>query len=276
MHRMTRTMAWLATGLAAAASTAGLLTDSYRDTPAMIDQARGADLATLLLAVPLLAIALRQARDGSPFAGVAAAGALAYLVYTYAIFAFQVMFNPLTPVYIAILGLATWALAFSVPGLLATVTNGTLQPRLPRRATAGFLALVAVAFAGLWLGQIGRAIASGGQPEAVVDLGVPTSGVYALDLAFVLPVFAVASVLVARRSTIGPWIAYGSLVFSVLMALGIVGALWMEAVRGTLDDPTVVVGFVVVSAVAITLTALGTRSGRHRPSLAARGGLAEA
>ena len=259
MTRFAAALTWLATGLAAVASAVGLLTAVYRDAPAMTDQARGTDLATLLVAVPLLVVAMWRARDGSPFARVAVAGALAYLIYTYAIFAFQVMFNALTPVYIAILGVAAWALATGLPDLLAAVRDRAAQPRLPRRTTAGFLAFIAVAFGGMWLGQIGQAIANGGPPEAVVDLHLPTSGVYALDLAFVLPVFAIAGVLLARRDVGGRWLAYGSLVFSVMMALSIVGAFAMAATRGALSDPSTLIGFALITGIAIVLAAAGTR-----------------
>jgi hypothetical protein len=259
MTRIAAALAWLATGLAAVASAIGLLTAVYRDAPAMTDQARGADLATLLVAVPLLVVATWRARAGSPVARVTVAGALAYLIYTYTIFAFQVVFNALTPIYIAILGAAGWALAIGLPDLLATVTDRSSEPRLPRRTTAGFLAFIAVAFAGMWLGQIGQAIANGGPPEAVVDLNLPTSGVYALDLAFVLPVFAIASVLLARRDVGGRWLAFGSLVFSVLMALSIVGAFAMAATRGALSDPSTLIGFALITGIAIALAAAGTR-----------------
>jgi hypothetical protein len=269
MTRIAAALAWLATGLAAVASAVGLLTTVYRDAPAMTDQARGADLATLLVAVPLLVVAMWRARDGSPFARMTVAGALAYLIYTYTIFAFQVVFNALTPVYIAILGAAAWALATGLPDLVRAVTDGVSQPRLPRRTTAGFLALIALAFAAMWLGQIGQAIVSGGPPEAVVDLNLPTSGVYALDLAFVLPVLAMASVLLARRDVGGRWIAYGSLVFSVLMALSIVGALAMVAIRGALGDPSTLIGFALITGLAIVLTLAGTRPARSQLSTTA-------
>ncbi len=269
MNQIAEALTWLATGLAAIASAAGLLTAVYRDAPAMVDQARGTDLATLLVAVPLLVIVLSRGRDRSPFARVAVAGALAYLTYTYAIFAFQVVFNPLTPIYIAILGLAAWALVTGLPDLLAALTDSASRPRLPRRTTAGFLAFLAVAFAGLWLGQIGQAIASGGPPEAVVDLNLPTSGVYALDLGFVLPVFAISSVLLVRRAVRCEWIAYGSLVFSVLMALSIVGALAMAATRGTLTEPSTPIGFALIAVFAAVLAGAGARPTPSRSSAVA-------
>jgi len=268
MNRITEALGWLAAALAAIASAVGLLTASYRDTPAMVDQARGADLATLLVAVPVLVVSLWRARRGSPLADVAVAAGLAYIVYTYAIFAFQVVVNPLTPAHIAILGLAAWALALGMRDRVQAAAAAE-RTRLPRRTAAGFLAFLVVAFAGLWLSQIGQAIATGSLPEAVADLGVPTSAVYALDLAFVLPVFAISAVRLLRGSALGQPLAFGCLVFSVLMALSILGLFAVQAARGTLSDPSMSVVFAVISAAAAVLAALGARPTRIRLSAAA-------
>ena len=261
-------LAWLATGLAAAAAALGLATAAYRDVPAMVDQAQGTDLATLFGAVPLLAAGLWRARGGSGLGRVVAGGALGYLVYTYAIYAFQVVVNPLTPAHIAILGLAFWSLALVVsrPDRGLEEVGGAL----PARTTAGFLILVVVMFGALWLGQIGSAITSGVLPAAVSDLGLPTSAVYTLDLAFALPVLAIAGVLLLRRSPGGPALALGGLVFVVLMALSILGLFAVQAVRGAETDVATVAVFAIVGVVGALLavrgglsTAAGPRTHAH-------------
>jgi len=244
-----------ATALAALAAAAGLASDVYRDVPAMVDQARAADLVTLCLAIPVLAIALRLAMRGSPGARLVLAGSLGYLVYTYAIFAFQVVVSPVTPLHIAILGLAGWALLLEAPAL-ACETRG-IGAGLPRRTTAGFLALVAILFAGLWLGQIGSAITSGDLPAAVSDLDLPTSAVYTLDLAFVLPLFALGAWLLVRDPQAGYPLALAGLVFAVLMALSVFALFLIQAARGELSDPSVAVGFIVIAAMAAALAMSG-------------------
>jgi hypothetical protein len=263
MNRTTTVLAWLATALSAIASAAGLFTQTYRDVPAMVDQARGTDLATLLVAVPLLVGALWRSRRPSPRAGMVVAGGLGYLVYTYAIYAFQVIVNALTPVHIAIVGLAAWALAIGMPDLLRGAAAVAAR-RLPRRTTAGFLMLIVTLFAGLWLSQIGQAIATGSLPAAVAELHVPTSAVYTLDLAFVLPVFVVAAVLLVRGSVLAAGVALGSLVFSVLMALSILGLFAMQAARGTLSDPSLPIGFAAIAVVAALLAGLALSPWRGR------------
>lgn len=256
-----------ATALAALAAVAGLATDVYRDLPAMVDQARAADLATLFLAVPALAIGLWRAGRGSRRARLVVAGSQAYLVYTYAIYAFQVVISPVTPVHIAILGLAAWSLLLGAPALIRECA-GT-GDGLPRRTTAGFLALVAILFAGLWLGQIASAITSGTLPTAVSELGLPTSAVYTLDLAFALPLLALAAGLLARRPAAGYPLALAGLVFSVEMALSVFALFVIQAARGELSDPSVAIVFAVIAGVAAALAAAGLVPNRTAAAAAA-------
>ena len=193
-------LAWMVVPTAAVASGAGLLLpDLYRDAPYWVQQARGTDLATLFLAVPVLGLGLRAAGRGSPLGRVASLGALLYLVYNYAIIAFSVAMNPLAALYIAILGLTVWSV-----GLVLTATDlgslaGPVVERLPRRLTAAVLMTVALLFGLLWLGQIAEATLSGGLPADVERAGLPTNPVYALDLALFLPLAAVAGIGLVRR-----------------------------------------------------------------------------
>ena len=250
-------MAWAATALAALASTAGLfVTDLYRDNEAMIAQARGTDLATLFGAVPALVVGLSFAHRGSLRGRMVAIGAVGYLVYSYAIYSFQVVIGPATPLHIAILGLASWSLILGGMSI-AEVELGTVGQRLPRRISAGFLVVIAVMFGGLWLGQIAGAITSGVLPAAVSGLGLPTSAVYTLDLAFALPILIASAVLLVRRQPHGRGVAVASLVFIVLMSLSILGLFAVQASEGITVDASMTVAFALLAAIAAALGAIG-------------------
>ena len=263
MTRLSNIFTWAVAGLAALAAAAGLLGAAYRDVPAMVEQAQAADLATLFVAAPLLVVALSRR------APIVISATLAYLGYTYAIFSFEIVVNPLAPVYIAILSLSLWALALRVPELAAV----EVDPALPRRTAAGFLALVAVLFGALWLSDIAASIASGSLPPSVAALAVPTSAVYALDLGFVLPLFLVAAVGLVRHARHAASLAFGSLVFLVLMALSILPMFAFQAVRGDVVDPVAPTIFVVIALVAVGLIAFGAigRPLTIRPAVAAPG-----
>ena len=253
--------------LAAVAAAAGLLVSGlYRDTAEGGRQARAADLVTLLVAVPALALGLWRARQGSAGGRLVAIAALGYLAYSYAIFAFSVVINPLTPVHIAILGSATWSLVLAVCRLDDATVDRASMFRLPRRTTGGFLILVAVLFALLWLSQIAGAITSGQLPTSVSDLNLPTSAVYVLDLAFALPLIALAAGWLIRRDRRGPASAVASLGFLIILGLSVLAIFAVDAAAGiTVEVPPIAIFGVVIVTAALLLGFALTSSERETP-----------
>jgi hypothetical protein len=243
--------------LAAIAAGAGLLVpDLYRDSEAWIRQARATDLVTLLVAVPVLALSLWRARAGSPAARLVALGALGYLVYSYAIFGFSVAINPMTPLYIATLSLTTWALVLGIPGLdLAGFDE--IGARLPRRTTATALILISVLFGSLWLGQIGGSITSGAPPAEVARLGLPTNPVYVLDLAFALPLLALAGVRMLRGGRAAGAMALATMVWTAVMGLSILAIFAFDAAAGQPVEPVVVAVIAAITGTAAVLAIVG-------------------
>jgi hypothetical protein len=254
-------LALVALPLAAVAAIAGLLVpDLYRDTAEGIRQARATDLMTLLVAVPALGIGLWRARAGSVGGRMVAVAALGYLAYSYAIYAFSVVIDPLTPVHIAILGLATWSLVLTAFALDdATYDHGS-RLRFPRRTTGGFLIAVAGLFAILWLGQIAGAITSGRLPAAVSGLGLPTSPVYSLDLAFAVPLITMAGIWLIRRDRRGPASAAAGLAFLVILGLSVLAIFAFEAAAGIAVEVPPIAIFGAVTATAAILVSVGLGS----------------
>ena len=186
----------LSSGVAALAGLA--VTGLYVDAPNWVQQAQGTDLATLLLTVPVLAVGLWTASRGSTAGRLAVVAGLLYLVYNYAIFAFSVALNPLTAVHIAIFGLALWSLLLAGPSAVAGAEAVT--ERLDRRAAGGLLVGVGAMFGLLWLGQIGAVATTGVLPPDLVKAHISSNPVYALDLAFFLPLCMLAGVGLLRRN----------------------------------------------------------------------------
>ena len=254
-------LAILALVFAAIAAGAGLLVAGlYRDPAEGIRQARATDLVTLVVVVPALALSLWRARSGSASARFIAIGALGYLAYSYAIYAFSVVINPMTPFHIAILGLASWSLVLTVFAIDDATVDRTTGVRLPRRATGGFLIVVAALFALLWLGQIVGAITSGKLPAAVSDLNLPTSAVYSLDLAFALPALVIAAGWLIRRDRRGPASATAGLAFLVLLGLSVLAIFAVDAAAGVSVEVVPIVLFGLVTAIAAVLLVLAVSS----------------
>ena len=261
-------LAVVALVLAAIAAIAGLVVSGvYRDTADGIRQARATDLVTLLVAVPVLAIGLWRARAGSIGGRFVAIGALGYLAYSYAIYSFSVVIDPMTPVHIAVLGLATWALILSVFGLDDATTDLAARFQFPRRTTSGFLLVVAGLFALLWMSQIAGAITSGRLPVAVSDLGLPTSPVYTLDLAFALPLIILAGVWLNWSDRRGPSAAAASLAFLVILGLSVLAIFAFEAAAGMAVEVPPIAIFGTVTGTAAVLLGRGL-IGAGRASIA--------
>jgi hypothetical protein len=244
-------LAAAATLLAAIAAMAGLAVDGlYVDAPNWVQQARGTDLATLFLAVPILAVGLwMSGRRWSAGRPMVVAGLL-YLVYNYAIFAFSVAMNPLTAVHIAIFGMALWSLVLA--GRAGAEGTDDVVNRLNRRAAGGLLVAVGALFGLLWLGQIATVATTGVLPPDLVKAGISSNPVYALDLAFFLPLCALAGVSLIRRSGAAAF-AFPMLIWVALMGAGVVGGFLLMTAAG---DPVAVPLIIGISALSVAAAIL--------------------
>jgi hypothetical protein len=247
------------------AAGAGLLVPGlYRDAPYWVQQARGTDLGTLLVAVPVLGFGLWAARRGSGAGQLAVVAGLLYFVYNYGIFAFSVAMNPLTAIHIAIVGLALWGLVLATRTAAVAEAGTTVAESLNRRASGVFLIAVAALFGLLWIGQIATATTTGSLSPDLVRAGLSTNPVYALDLAFFLPLCAVAGVGLLRRDGAAAF-ALPMLIWVPLMGAGIVGGFVFAAVAGE-EIPVVVAA--VISALsfgsaALAVVAIARRAAGH-------------
>lgn len=243
----------IATFLAAVAALAGLvLSGLYVDAPNWAQQARGTDLATLFLAVPVLAVGLWTSRSGSSAGRLAVVAGLLYLAYNYAIFAFAVALNPLTAVHIAIFGLSLWSLLLT--GYTSVAAPDDPTGRLNRRAAGGLLIGVAAMFGLLWLGQIAAASTTGILPPDLVKAGISSNPVYALDLAFFLPLCALAGIGLLRGNDAASY-AFPMLIWVGLMGAGVVGGFFLMAAAGELIAVPVVVAISSLSVASSILAA---------------------
>jgi hypothetical protein len=170
--------------------------------------------------------------------------------------------GPATPVHIAILGLATWSLALMTFGLDDATLDGASEFRLARRVTGGFLIVVAGLFAMLWSGQIAAAITSGRLPPAVADLGLPTSPVFVLDLAFAVPLMTIAGLWLIRRDRRGPVGAVSGLTFLAILGLSVLSIFAFEAAAGLAVAFVPIVLFGLVTAAAAVVLGIAVTGSR--------------
>ncbi|HZT05463.1 MAG TPA: hypothetical protein VFC51_00390 [Chloroflexota bacterium] len=200
----------------------------YRDAPVWAAAARGSDLVNLVMALPTLAASMILARRGSIRGQLVWLGALGYLLYAYAIYAFDVAFNELFLVYVAALGLVFWALVTLLPQVHPSVVYGRRREGMPRRLVAGYLVVVASATFALWVRQDIQALVSGVTPAGVRAAGIPTDPVHVLDLAFFLPILWIAGVRLWQGKPTGYLLAGALLPMVVFVGTSAAAAVVIE------------------------------------------------
>jgi hypothetical protein len=253
--------------LAAVASLMGLLAkDMYAGPASVAQMLRGYDLVTLVVAVPALALALLVARRGSDRARLVWLGMLAYLAYTYAYHLFGASFNDLFLLHVAVFGGAVFALVLTVMALNVPAIGAGFAPRTPRRLVAGVLGLLAAGLGGMWLYFVARFTVTGEvptgsalvEPDTVVHLGI------ALDLALLVPAYALAAVLLWRGVAAGFVLASVVLLAGTLHQVSYLVALQFQAtaeVPGavTFDPMEPVIALLYVTATTLLLAGAGRR-----------------
>jgi hypothetical protein len=260
-----RDLTWLAAGFALCAALAGLLVDGvYAGAASTAAMLRGFDLVTAVLVVPALAASTWRARGGS-LAELCATSLIAYLVYTYAYYLFGTGFNDLFLLHVATFSAGLGALVLRTASVDVDAVRQFVQ-RTRVRPVAAILASLSLALGGMWLYVAAENAITGHIPtgsrlvetDAVVRLGM------ALDLALLVPLYAVSALLLWRRL---PW---GYVAAAVALFSGVVHQVaymlamlfqMLAAVPGAVSyDPgePVVVALYLAGSVLLLLGARGS------------------
>jgi hypothetical protein len=246
---------WLSAPIAlllAIAAGSGLFVHGlYRDTPYSVAQALGQDAITLGVALPTLVIGALLTWLGSQRARLVWLGGLVYTVYTYVGYAFDVRFNPLFLVYVALLGCSTYAL---IGGLVTTDRAGmqaSFNGRTPSKTVSIYLAVLATLFYGLWLSDALPASLAGTPAQSLIDAGTPTNFIHVLDMAWMLPALAITAVSLWRKQPLGYTLAGALLTFFVLLALAVLAMVVFMARAGQPVVIPQVVIFVALFAASV-------------------------
>lgn len=189
--------------LTVAATLLGLLRPGfYSDPDALMYQAYGQDAVTLGIVTPLLAVGLWLARRGSLRGYLLWLGGLAYVLYTYAIYAVITQFNAFFLGYVALFGLSLYTLVGGLLQLDPDAVESRLESSLRVGPMVGFLVAMGVLVALLWLAEILPATFAGTKPASAADVGLPANVVHVLDLGVLIPAMFVAAHWLRQRR---PW-----------------------------------------------------------------------
>ncbi len=243
--------------LSAAASAGGLFIGGLyrRDTVWASSQLRGNDLVTLAVAVPLLVVALVLAERGSAGARLVRLGVLAYMAYNYAFYLFGAAFNEFFLIYVAVFSLSLGALILGLAAVDAAAIARLFRERTPVKGIAGYMVFIAAFLGFNWAFRTMGFLATGRIPQDILNSGLPTAIVYAIDLSLLVPALASVAALLWKRR---PW---GYVLGTVLMVkcatypLALVG-MGIFAARAGVPGARAMMPFWMVFA-AVSLVVLG-------------------
>src|ERR1035437_9967662 len=153
--------------LMAIASAAGVLSGAtyVHETVSWAAQGAGQDVVNVLVAFPVLAFSALYVHIGYARAHLIWIGALMYTAYSYVLCAFFVHFGPWFLVYVAILGLSSYALAGAALGITVAKLPAVFSRSTHIKGAAVFLMILGCGFTALWLGDLVRVIIKGCTPR---------------------------------------------------------------------------------------------------------------
>jgi hypothetical protein len=242
--------------LSAVSAAAALLSVLYPDMltglPAANGNLRGTAAVMLVVAIPLVIIAMVWTSRGSARGVVMWLGAVGYLGYQAVMLCFATPLNNLFLIYVAALGLAVWSAVNLVRFLDLPAFGRRIGPQMPAKPLAGTVIVIVVLNAAAWLLPIVPAVLGPNPQTLLAGSGLLTNPVYVQDLAIWLPLFAAGAIAGWRRQPWGLLVIGVMLVMTVMESIGIATDQWFGAVA----DPNSPISSLTMTPVFATIAVI--------------------
>jgi hypothetical protein len=217
---------------------------------------QGADVVSLLVGLPLLAISFLLYRRGSLRGGFLLASILAYYFYYAASLTFVVAYNNLYLVYLALFSVSFYAFILALTAIDLPSLPIHFSSHLPRRGMASFMFVVGIGVAFIWLSDVINALTTNGVPEA---LGSHTALVtYTVDVGIIAPACLLAGILLLRRAPLGYLLTGLLTIMLALIGAMVIGQTIMQFNLGLQFSTGQLIGkvgtWIVMGGIAIWLT----------------------
>jgi len=235
-------------------------------------QALGQDEIDLFIITPLLLITGINFSKNNKISSLLWAGTLLYLVYTFAIYCFDVHFNYLFPVYCVILGLSFYSFLWVIYKLAGYPPKFHAKGMHLVRVNGIYFIMLSVVFYLLWLSEIGKAIFLSTIPDSVAKSGLPTNPVHVIDISIFLPAMFLTGIFVLKRKPMAFVFANILLCFFLLMDITIA---WLSVKMnhaGLTSGPRVTIMMIIVAFASLVLFIINTIEGNHKKMASDRAG----
>jgi len=249
-------------------SAAGLLYPEIYDlsTPNWLTQTVAQDGVNLLLISPVLTVSALYAFQGVKFAFLMWGGTVGYLVYTFLIYCFSVHFNELFIFYCLVLGLSVFSVVWFIITQVRTPVVKQLNSPLLNRVTGVYFIVVSLVFYSLWLLDIIPALFSSGVPPSLVESGLMTNPVQAIDLSVVLPLLFMSGIMAVKARPFTAILIPVILIFFILMDATIATLTIVMIQNGFGGSPAVAVIMGILMLFSVALLIAFVRSNRDELS----------
>ncbi len=237
---------------AIATITALAMPDLVHGPAVMVGSMRGTALVVLVLAIPILALAMAAARGGSLLGVVGWIGTVAFITYQGWMFLFAVPFNGLFLIYVAGFAFGFWGLVALLTRVPFDTYAASFTAALPSRLLGAWMIVSCVAFYALWLKNVVPASFDSEAPAFLAGTGMVTATNYVLDMALFLPFTIVVAAGLWRRTPFGLVVGGSMLLMLTLESIAIAVDQWF----GSAADPASPVASVAITPVFLVVAAI--------------------
>lgn len=223
------------------------------------------DFVTLLIAVPLLLIALAMVRKGSLKGMILLAGTVGYFFLTYLFYLAMAMFNELFLVYVLLLSTSFFALFLILRALHSVNLIHSFDSRLPVNILGWFLIFNSLLIGMLWLSVVIPPIFTKVPP---VDLDhYTTLIVQGFDLAIFLPLSFLSGWLLKKKAPMGYFMGPVYYLFLSLLMTALTAKIAGMALVGVNVFPAIliipIINLVTIFGVFIIFRSIKNQTGIH-------------
>ena len=226
----------------------------YRyDSSSLAAQEQAQDGVTLVVGLPLLAVATWLAGRGSLRGKLLLAGMLGYFLYTYMSMTFYTAYNELFLVYVTLFSLSLFAFVLSLMSFDLATLPQRFSDRLPRRAIAGLLFGAGAFLTLAWLGRIIPPLVQGQTPPLE---NATTLVIQAMDLGLIVPLTFLAGLWLLQRRAWGYLLASVAVMKMLTLGAAVSTMAINMALTGVAISPVELIVFPMLTLVNLVLAVL--------------------
>lgn len=221
-----------------------------RDAASMAAQGKGQDIVDLFFVVPILLLTLALMHKNNRTAYFIFSGTVFYILYSFFIYSFGVHFNNLFLMYCITLGISFFVFILMIIELNNMEVENWFSEKIPVRTIGIYFIIIAAMFYLLWLKDIVPAIINNTIPRDVREYHLLVNPVHVLDISFALPGLVITAVLLIKKQRIGIIFAPVFLVFTLILAIALIGMVIMLNLEGISEDVSVVIIFSILAIIS--------------------------